>query len=77
VLHDLNQACRYADEIIAMKSGEIVAQGAPADIVTAELVHDVFGIDCSVIDDPVTGAPGIVPGPPKKTFAQRQSAEAV
>lgn len=77
VLHDLNQACRYADEIIAMKSGEIVAQGAPADIVTAELVHDVFGIDCSVIDDPVTGAPMIVPGPPKKTFAQRQSAEAV
>ena len=60
-----------------MKSGEIVAQGAPADIVTAELVHDVFGIDCSVIDDPVTGAPMIVPGPPKKTFAQRQGAEAV
>ncbi len=77
VLHDLNQACRYADEIIAMKDGEIVAQGAPGDIVTADLVHDVFGIDCSVIDDPVTGAPMIVPGPPKKTFAQLQAAEAV
>jgi ABC-type cobalamin/Fe3+-siderophores transport system ATPase subunit len=71
VLHDLNQACRYADEIIAMKGGSIVAQGEPAEIVTAELVHEVFGIDCSVIDDPVTGAPMIVAGMPKKTFAQR------
>lgn len=71
VLHDLNQACRYADEIIAMKNGGIVAQGAPAEIITTELVQQVFGIDCSVIDDPVTGAPMIVPGKPKKTFAER------
>lgn len=71
VLHDLNQACRYADEIIAMKNGGIVAQGAPAEIITTELVQQVFGIDCSVIDDPVTGAPMIVPGKPKKTFADR------
>ncbi|SDR71350.1 iron complex transport system ATP-binding protein [Brevibacterium sandarakinum] len=71
VLHDLNQACRYADEIIAMKNGGIVAQGAPAQIITTELVQQVFGIDCSVIDDPVTGAPMIVPGKPKKTFADR------
>ena len=71
VLHDLNQACRYADEIIAMKNGSIVAQGAPETIITSELVHEVFGIDCTVIDDPVTGAPMIVAGAPKKTFAQR------
>lgn len=71
VLHDLNQACRYADEIIAMKKGAIVAQGPPAEIITTELVHQVFGIDCTVIDDPVTGAPMIVPGKPKKTFADR------
>ncbi|MDN6605280.1 ABC transporter ATP-binding protein [Brevibacterium sp.] len=71
VLHDLNQACRYADEIIAMKNGGIVAQGAPAEIITTELVQQVFGIDCTVIDDPVTGAPMIVPGRPKKTFADR------
>ena len=71
VLHDLNQACRYADEIIAMKNGEVVAQGSPAEIVTSELVHALFGIDCTVIDDPVTGAPMIVPGKPKKTFADR------
>ena len=71
VLHDLNQACRYADEIIAMKDGSIVAQGAPETIITSELVHEVFGIECTVIDDPVTGAPMIVAGAPKKTFAQR------
>ena len=71
VLHDLNQACRYADEIIAMKDGSIVAQGPPETIITSELVHEVFGIDCTVIDDPVTGAPMIVAGAPKKTFAQR------
>ncbi|WGP07612.1 ABC transporter ATP-binding protein [Bacillus subtilis] len=71
VLHDLNQACRYADEIIAMKNGSIVAQGPPETIITSELVHEVFGIECTVIDDPVTGAPMIVAGEPKKTFAQR------
>ncbi|UVI37533.1 ABC transporter ATP-binding protein [Brevibacterium spongiae] len=69
VLHDLNQACRYADEIIAMKDGAIVAQGPPEQIITAELVDEVFGIGCRVIDDPVTGAPMIVAGMPKKTFA--------
>ena len=71
VLHDLNQACRYADEIIAMKNGAIVAQGPPETIITSELVHEVFGIECTIIDDPVTGAPMIVTGAPKKTFAQR------
>ena len=71
VLHDLNQACRYADEIIAMKNGAIIAQGPPETIITSELVHEVFGIECTIIDDPVTGAPMIVAGAPKKTFAQR------
>lgn len=71
VLHDLNQACRYADEIIAMKDGAIIAQGPPETIITSELVHEVFGIECTVIDDPVTGAPMIVAGAPKKTFTQR------
>ncbi|RBP66241.1 iron complex transport system ATP-binding protein [Brevibacterium sanguinis] len=76
VLHDLNQACRYADSIIAMKDGVVVAQGAPDQIVTADLVRDVFGIDCTVIADPVTGAPMIVPGMPRKTASARQGAAA-
>ncbi|MEV0845185.1 ABC transporter ATP-binding protein [Streptomyces sp. NPDC049954] len=64
VLHDLNQAARYADHLIAMKSGEVVAQGSPAQVVTAELVGEVFGLDCVVVPDPVTGSPLVVPGAP-------------
>ncbi|MFE0382315.1 ABC transporter ATP-binding protein [Streptomyces inhibens] len=61
VLHDLNHAARYATHLIAMKDGAIIAEGAPADIVTAELVERVFGISCQVIDDPETGTPLVVP----------------
>jgi ABC-type cobalamin/Fe3+-siderophores transport system ATPase subunit len=61
VLHDLNQACRYATRILAMRDGVLVAEGAPQDVVTAELVHDVFGLECRVIPDPETGTPLVVP----------------
>ncbi|MCC3268506.1 ABC transporter ATP-binding protein [Arthrobacter gengyunqii] len=61
VLHDLNLAARYADHLIAMKSGAIVAQGAPADVVTEDLVRDVFGLESRVIEDPVSGTPMVVP----------------
>ncbi|MEP7764283.1 ATP-binding cassette domain-containing protein [Sanguibacter sp. 25GB23B1] len=61
VLHDLNHACRYATHLVAMKDGAVVAQGAPVDVVTAELVEDVFGLRCMVVDDPVTGTPLVVP----------------
>ena len=61
VLHDLNHACRYADHMIAMKDGAIVAQGPPGDIVTAELIGDVFGMGCRIIDDPETHTPLVVP----------------
>ncbi|WP_171109786.1 ABC transporter ATP-binding protein [Streptomyces sp. Z423-1] len=67
VLHDLNQAARYADHIVAMKAGRVVAQGAPADVVTAELVEEVFGLASVVVPDPVTGDPLVVPGPPRST----------
>ena len=61
VLHDLNQAARYASHIIAMRDGEIVAVGPPRDIITAELVDRVFGVYAQVIDDPQTGTPLVVP----------------
>jgi iron-siderophore transport system ATP-binding protein len=61
VLHDLNHACRYADHIITMKSGSIVAQGNPNDVITEELVEAVYGLRCQIIDDPQTGTPLIVP----------------
>jgi iron complex transport system ATP-binding protein len=61
VLHDLNQASRYADQLVAMKEGAIVASGAPGAVVTPELVAEVFGLACVVIDDPVAGTPLVIP----------------
>lgn len=61
VLHDLNLAIRYSDELVVMAAGRIVAQGKPADIVTAELLAEVFGLDATVLTDPVSGRPMIVP----------------
>ena len=61
VLHDLNQAARYASHMVAMKQGRIVAQGAPQDVVTEELVREVFGLACRVLPDPETGTPMVVP----------------
>ncbi|MEU2824247.1 MULTISPECIES: ABC transporter ATP-binding protein [unclassified Streptomyces] len=64
VLHDLNQAARYADHLVAMKEGRVVAEGRPGDIVTAGLVREVFGLEAVVVPDPVTGSPLVVPGAP-------------
>ncbi|WP_025759971.1 iron-enterobactin ABC transporter ATP-binding protein [Enterobacter sichuanensis] len=61
VLHDLNQACRYATHLIALRDGEIVAQGAPKEIVTPELIARIYGMRCMIIDDPVAGTPLVVP----------------
>lgn len=61
VLHDLNQASRYASHLIAMSDGVVVAHGAPSDVVTEDLVSEVFGLACRVLPDPETGTPMIVP----------------
>jgi iron complex transport system ATP-binding protein len=61
VLHDLNHACRYADNLIAMKAGQIIATGAPKDIVTETLIEEVFGLPCIILDDPISGTPLIIP----------------
>ncbi|WP_045731783.1 ABC transporter ATP-binding protein [Pseudarthrobacter chlorophenolicus] len=61
VLHDLNLAARYADNVIAMKAGAVVAEGTPREVVTEELVRSVFNLESRVIPDPVTGTPLIIP----------------
>ncbi|WP_298037309.1 ABC transporter ATP-binding protein [uncultured Microbacterium sp.] len=61
VLHDLNQAARYADHIIAMKDGTIVRTGSPDEVITESLVSDVFGLDARVILDPESKSPLVVP----------------
>ncbi|MCX4386902.1 ABC transporter ATP-binding protein [Micromonospora peucetia] len=61
VLHDINQACRFADHLVAMKGGRVVAQGPPADVVDADLMREVFGLPSVVMPNPVTGTPMVVP----------------
>lgn len=61
VLHDLNHAARYATHLVAMRDGEIVAQGDPREIITAELVEAVYDLPCRVITDPVAGTPLVLP----------------
>src|SRR5690242_106814 len=61
VLHDLNQACRFGDHLIAMKDGDIVAEGNPAEVITEDVVQDVFGLAVKVVPDPVAGTPMVVP----------------
>ncbi|MBS0847637.1 iron-enterobactin ABC transporter ATP-binding protein [Citrobacter sp. JGM124] len=61
VLHDLNQACRYASHLIALRDGKIVAEGAPEEIVTSQLIEQIYGVKSMIIDDPVAGTPLVVP----------------
>jgi iron complex transport system ATP-binding protein len=61
VLHDLNLASRYADEIVAVCDGRVHAVGAPSSVITADLVSEVFGLDSEVIPDPLTGKPLVLP----------------
>jgi iron-siderophore transport system ATP-binding protein len=63
VLHDLNLAARYADHVVAMRGGRIVAQGRPAEVLTVDLLAEVFGLAAMVIADPATGTPLVVPLP--------------
>ncbi|WP_165312307.1 ABC transporter ATP-binding protein [Vibrio ziniensis] len=61
VLHELNQAFRYADHIILMSEGEIAAQGGPKDIVSSEIIKQVFNLDCLIMDDPISHTPMVIP----------------
>jgi iron complex transport system ATP-binding protein len=61
VLHDINLACRYAHHIIAVANGAVHAQGTPHKIVTEELIRKVFGMECRMIADPVSGTPMCIP----------------
>ena len=58
VLHDLNLAARYADYLVAMKQGTVIAQGAPADVIPRTAV---FGMRCQIVLDPVSGTPMVLP----------------
>lgn len=61
VLHDLNLAARYADDLVALTGGRLYAQGPPAQVVTEQMVRDVFGMAARVVPDPVSGTPLVLP----------------
>ena len=61
VLHDINLAARYADNIFALRDGKLLAEGAPAATLTVDLVREVFSLDSVVITDPVSGSPLVLP----------------
>ncbi|QHO90087.1 cobalamin/Fe3+-siderophore ABC transporter ATP-binding protein [Actinomyces sp. 432] len=61
VLHDINLAARYADHVIAMREGRVVAAGTPEQVVSPALMREVFGLDAEVITDPVSATPLVLP----------------
>lgn len=74
VMHDLNQACRYADHLVVMRDGLVRAAGRPSELITSALVREVFDIVAEVVQDPLSGAPLVLPawpGPGPKTSHPR------
>lgn len=61
VLHDINLSARYADYLFAMRKGKLIAQGSPSEVISEELIQQVFELDCMVIKDPVSHSPFIIP----------------
>ncbi len=60
VVHDLLSACRFADHLVAMHDGRLITQGAPGQVLTPELVHQLYGVHCDIMPDPVTGSPMLI-----------------
>ncbi|MCF4005996.1 ABC transporter ATP-binding protein [Corynebacterium uropygiale] len=61
VLHDMNLAAKYSDSLIAMRDGSILAQGTPQEVITPASINQVFGVEASVLEDPASGTPLVVP----------------
>lgn len=57
VLHDINLAARYCDRLIALRGGQVIASGTPQDIMTPACLHDIYGVDVSMVAHPVLGTP--------------------
>lgn len=61
VLHDLNLACRYAHNIVAIRDKKVYAQGTPESVISCQMVRDVFDMNCQVTMDPLFGTPLCIP----------------
>lgn len=67
VLHDINLASQFSDEIIIMKNGTIISRGKPQDIIIHKNIHNAFAIDVEIMHNPHTNTPYIVPLTTKKS----------
>ncbi len=61
ILHDINLSARYADHIFAMGKGRLAAQGTPKEVITPELMKEIYGLTCEVMEDPMSKSPMIIP----------------
>lgn len=61
VLHDINLACRYADHIVAVRDQTVYTQGKPEEVISCEMMHNVFDMMCDVREDPLFGTPMCIP----------------
>ncbi|MDQ1235977.1 ABC-type cobalamin/Fe3+-siderophores transport system ATPase subunit [Paenibacillus sp. SORGH_AS306] len=61
VVHDLNHASRYAHHMIAIKNGKAVAEGTPVEVVSCDVLRNVFGIEADIVTDPRSGVPLCLP----------------
>ena len=61
VLHDLNHAAAFSDRLTVISQGQIVGDGTPHDVLNPQLLRDVFGVDATIVDDPATGRPVVLP----------------
>ena len=72
VLHDLNLACRYADYLVAVKQGKIYTMGSPKQVMTEDMVQEVFGLKCRIIPDPLVHTPMCIPRLCRKKFKKTE-----
>ena len=61
ILHDLNLSCRYADYLVALQQGKVYATGTPQQVMTEEMLQDVFNLECRIVSDPLSDTPMCIP----------------
>ncbi|TZF85958.1 heme ABC transporter ATP-binding protein (plasmid) [Pedobacter sp. BS3] len=61
VLHDINLAARFADKILILKKGEMIAYGLPSEVITCENIHQAFGINVRLMDEEHSKCPLVIP----------------
>lgn len=61
VLHDINLSARYSHYLFAMQKGSLIAEGTPKEVITPGLMKEIYGLDCMVIEDPISKTPFIIP----------------